>query len=158
MENKKTTKPIDRTKASNRRCVNCIHWKAGAPAKTGVGWSNHFQGLVTPDRICPKTGEGVNYWNCCKQFAWDPEKEYTTPMPITQPEVMSDAALDPLTGQPVSILAGRNRLYGVLASTTAFDLLISGAIIPRGCKAAKLMQDGQVAVDRAMIKTIELAP
>ena len=158
MENKKTTKPIDRTKASNRRCVNCIHWKAGAPAKTGVGWSNHFQGLVTPDRICPKTGEGVNYWNCCKQFVWDPEKEYTTPMPIAQPEVMSDTALEPLIGQPVSTLAGRNRLYGVLTSTTAFDLMIGGAIIPRCCKAAKLMSDGHTAVDRAMVKTIELAP
>lgn len=158
MENKKTTRPIDRTKASNRRCVNCIHWKDAAPAKAEAEWSNQFQGIIVKDRICPETGEGINYWNCCKQFAWDPEKEYTTPMPIAQPEVMSDAALEPLIGQPVSILAGRNRLYGVLTSTTAFDLMIGGAIIPRCCKAAKLMSDGHTAVDRAMVKTIELAP
>lgn len=49
-------------------------------------------------------------------------------------------------------------LHGVLASTTTFDLLLSGAIIPRCCKAAKLMSDGHTAVDRAMVKTIELAP
>lgn len=49
-------------------------------------------------------------------------------------------------------------LHGVLASTTTFDLLLSGAIIPRGNKAAKLMPDGQTAVDRTMVRTIELAP
>ena len=156
MENK--TKPIDRTKASNRRCVNCIHWKDAAPAKAEAEWSNQFQGIIVKDRICPKTGKGINYWNCCQRFEWDPEKEYTTPMPLAQPEIMSDAALEPLIGQPVSIAAGRNRLYGVLVSATAFDLLLSGAIIPHGCKAAKLMPDGYTAVVRTRVKTIEQCP
>ena len=158
MENKTKMKPIDRSKASNRRCVNCVHWKDATPAKTGMAWDNHTQGIVVRDRICSETGEGVNYWNCCRRFERDPEKEYTTPMPIAQPEIMSDAALSHLIGQPVCITAGRNRLYGTLVSTTAFDLMISDAIIPRGCKAAKLMPDGYTAVVRTMVKTIEQCP
>lgn len=158
MENNIKTKPIDRSKSSNRRCVNCIHWKASDPEKTGLVWKNHFPGAVVRERICLETGEGINYWNCCRRFEWDPDKEYTTPMPITQPEIMSDAALESLMGQPVGIVAGRNRLYGVLVSTTAFDLMLSGATIPQGCKAAKLMTDGYIAVARAMAKTIEQCP
>lgn len=158
MENKTKAKPIDRSKASNRRCINCIHWKTAASAEKDPSWDNYSQRLVVRERICPETGEGINYWNCCKQFEWDPEKEYTTPLPITQPQIMSDAALSHLIGQPVCITAGRNRLYGTLVSTTAFDLMISDAIIPRGCKTAKLMPDGYTAVVRAMVKTIEQCP
>ena len=45
--------PIDKSKKSNRRCWNCEHYAS-----------------------CKLTGQSKRYWNCCKNFEWNPEKEY----------------------------------------------------------------------------------
>ena len=150
------TKPIDRLKSSNKRCINCAHWKKVITAGAGPSWSNSAQALVMREKVCQVAGgKEVNYWNCCRKFEWDPEKEYTTPLPVTQPEIMCDAALQPLVGALVYIKAGRSRLTGILTGVTPFDLLLSDAVIPKGCKVAKQMSDGCTVVARETIVTIE---
>ena len=56
-------KPIDKSKKSNRRCWNCAHY----------GYANGDKYLNV---FCMLTGKSKEYWNCCKNFEWNPEKEY----------------------------------------------------------------------------------
>lgn len=58
-------KPIDKTKKSNRRCVNCEHYPSD---KT-----------VYIETKCKETGRQINYWNCCKLFCWSTRKPYAEP-------------------------------------------------------------------------------
>lgn len=63
---------IDRSKKSNRRCANCKHW-TGVYTKLPVGqWSWQTQTGV----MCPVVNKQKQYWNCCKNFEWNPDKEY----------------------------------------------------------------------------------
>ena len=55
---------IDKSKKSNRRCDNCVHWKKRTEA--GIYDICHTAG-----------GKRVHYWNCCGHFAWNPDKPYT---------------------------------------------------------------------------------
>lgn len=48
-------KPIDKTKKSNIKCVNCENW---------------YKSKNIPDPFCLLTGDNKNYWNRCKQFEW----------------------------------------------------------------------------------------
>lgn len=62
-----TTKPIDKSKRSNRRCQNCRSWKGDyIPNKL----------YLTAQRPCVITGNGKYYYNCCKAFGWNDEKTY----------------------------------------------------------------------------------
>lgn len=63
-------KPIDKTKRSNRRCVNCIHYKNRQEVPVRSYWDKSL--------FCPESGERIEYWNVCKKFEWNPEKEYLT--------------------------------------------------------------------------------
>lgn len=75
-------KPIDKSKKSNRRCVNCVHWKEcssykDSPYKPKFRFGKYGE-RITPEKICPVAGgKEINYWNCCQHFEWDPEKPYT---------------------------------------------------------------------------------
>ena len=60
-------KPIDKTKKSNKRCVNCVHWK-------GEYLPNKL--YDTAMRPCARTGIGKYYYNLCKGFEWNPGKRY----------------------------------------------------------------------------------
>lgn len=68
-------KPIDKSKPSNRRCINCAHYKNRLPNDTHIGrpgWN------TDAEDICPTANnKPINYWNCCRQFTWDPAKQYT---------------------------------------------------------------------------------
>ena len=55
-------RPIDRTKKSNRRCVNCEHYPSEKTECSAVQ--------------CRKNARVVNYWNCCYQFEWSTRKKY----------------------------------------------------------------------------------
>lgn len=55
-------KPIDRTKKSNRRCVNCEHYPSEKTEESAVQ--------------CRKNIRVVHYWNCCYQFEWSTRKQY----------------------------------------------------------------------------------
>lgn len=63
------SKPIDKTRPSNRRCWNCKHWKAVKEIKGG--WR-----IEDRKFYCETGGRQMNYWNCCAYFEWNPEKEY----------------------------------------------------------------------------------
>lgn len=63
-------KPIDKTKRSNRRCVNCIHYKKCQKQPILSYWDRSL--------FCPVSGKRIEYWNVCKNFKWNPEKEYLT--------------------------------------------------------------------------------
>lgn len=70
------SKPIDKSKPSNRRCINCIHYpkRRPAPEPRFRSWNT-----VTPEAICGASNDKpINYWNCCKQFQWNPDKSYTS--------------------------------------------------------------------------------
>lgn len=59
--------PIDKSKKSNRRCVNRKHW----------GERRQFTGyLWDPTFYCDTGHKGIEYWNCCSKFEWNPEKKY----------------------------------------------------------------------------------
>lgn len=60
-------KPIDKSKKSNRRCVNCEHWKD----RTII---HDFRSKFTAN--CDTIGCSINYWNCCAYFEWAKDKEY----------------------------------------------------------------------------------
>lgn len=60
-------KPIDQTKKSNRRCVNCEHYPHNSTYYTGRDVINH---------PCQVSGKQVEYWNCCKLFEWTTKKTY----------------------------------------------------------------------------------
>ena len=59
---KPMTKPIDRSKKSNRRCCNCEYCPEGMQYD-----------FVTYCRIGDKQ---VSYWNCCHLFEWSSRKTY----------------------------------------------------------------------------------
>lgn len=63
-------RPIDKSKKSNRRCVNCVHW--GDKAEKGINqrWEKLYFCNV------PKNGKKIDYWNCCSCFEWNPNKNY----------------------------------------------------------------------------------
>lgn len=69
-------KPIDRSKKSNKRCINCAHYKDRVfPPATRTADRDYMLGK------CPTAdNKPVNYWNCCKHFQWDPNKLYTEPL------------------------------------------------------------------------------
>ena len=53
-------RPIDRTKKSNIKCVNCEYW-----AK-----ENDLENNGKEVTYCVLTGKDKHYWNRCKQFEW----------------------------------------------------------------------------------------
>lgn len=55
---------IDKTKKSNIKCEHCEHW--------GELCSNTYDYL----RMCNQSGLPKNYWNRCKRFEWDKNKQY----------------------------------------------------------------------------------
>lgn len=61
-------RPIDKTKKSNHRCINCIHWAEKRPY--------HAVTCFDPQFYCPVGKRDMDYWNCCKQFEWNPNKLY----------------------------------------------------------------------------------
>lgn len=65
---KNEIRPIDKSKPSNHRCVNCEEW----------GKATDFQGKHwrDPVKYCEKAGKGINYWNRCPLFRWNPHKTY----------------------------------------------------------------------------------
>ena len=63
------SKPIDKTRPSNRRCWNCKHWEEVKEIKGG--WR-----IEDRKYYCETGGCKMNYWNCCPYFEWNPEKEY----------------------------------------------------------------------------------
>ena len=58
----KEPKPIDKTKKSNRRCINCEHF----PMRTSCYKPRH----------CDLADRDIEYWNCCKAFEWAKSKRY----------------------------------------------------------------------------------
>ena len=72
----KQEKPIVRTKPSNRRCVNCIHYPERVlnPEYDPVRLS--YLDREKPF-LCHTAGKAIDYWNCCRQFQWNPKKTYT---------------------------------------------------------------------------------
>ena len=65
---KNNVRPIDKSKPSNKRCVNCVFWNS-AKKITMLRWD-------TKERHCEEAGYDVNYWNRCPLFQWNPEKLY----------------------------------------------------------------------------------
>ncbi len=63
-----TIQPIDRTKKSNRRCINCIHWKNRDQRAISKYSDKPFH--------CGAAGKDIEYWNCCDYFQWEPSKTY----------------------------------------------------------------------------------
>lgn len=65
------TKPIDRSKKSNRRCWNCLHYKDCEQKIIRMPNGDSYEA------ICHTAGgKLINYWNSCKHFQWNPEKNY----------------------------------------------------------------------------------
>ena len=62
------TRPIDRSKRVNRRCVNCAMYSSCTPLPFTMRQSKSLH--------CPTADKDVDYWNCCKKFSWNPEKTY----------------------------------------------------------------------------------
>lgn len=54
----KASRPIDKSKKSNRKCEHCKSWG---------GWSQ-------PQ--CIKKGCETRYYNVCKDFEWNPKLPY----------------------------------------------------------------------------------
>ena len=68
-------KPIDRSKPSNRRCINCVNWDTAADIPLVQSYN------VLREKICDVAGgKEISYWNCCRCFRWNPNKQYTTPL------------------------------------------------------------------------------
>lgn len=63
----KEKKPIDKTKKSNRRCVNCEHY----PHK-----GTYYTNRDVIEHPCEVSGKRVDYWCCCKEFEWSRDKVY----------------------------------------------------------------------------------
>lgn len=70
MENVTMERPIDKSKKSNRRCVNCINWPncRRLPLKH---YNDKFYHCDVGDR-------DMDYWNCCQHFQWNPTKTYVS--------------------------------------------------------------------------------
>ena len=56
------TKPINKNKKSNIKCEHCIFSE-----KPSEPWEN---------RWCALHEKEVNYWNRCKDFKWDTNRNY----------------------------------------------------------------------------------
>lgn len=59
-------KPIDKTKPSNKRCVNCEYYKHTV----------RFPGGGKYECFCETGFKNINYWNCCAYFMWNADKVY----------------------------------------------------------------------------------
>lgn len=60
--------PIDKTKRSNRRCVNCQHYHKRTERTIRFYGDKLFH--------CPVADKDIDYWNCCKYFQWAAGKDY----------------------------------------------------------------------------------
>lgn len=74
-----TGRPIDRSKRSNHRCLNCTHfcYVDGTIAKT----------------CCELTGDPKTFYNSCAKLEWDPELIYTEPLE-KEPEIVEEWSCD----------------------------------------------------------------
>lgn len=61
-------RPIDKSKPSNHRCINCTEWDKATKLPTRH-WSD-------PEKHCDTANKDINYWNRCKHFQWNPNKLY----------------------------------------------------------------------------------
>lgn len=63
-----TSRPIDKKKPANHRCVNCVHWpkRTCYPIMCGKR-----------EARCEVGDRDIDYWNCCPRFEWNPRKTYT---------------------------------------------------------------------------------
>lgn len=64
-------RPIDKSKKSNHRCVNCESF-----AESAVYRPDGSIVLQLSYNFCAKTEMRKNYWNCCKDFSWAEEGNY----------------------------------------------------------------------------------
>ena len=62
-------RPVDKTKRSNRRCVNCRYWSTSVLNSNYRPYKDHSY-------ICAHSGKSIDYWNCCSKFEWSPTKTY----------------------------------------------------------------------------------
>lgn len=72
-------RPIDKSRPSNRRCCNCIHFPKRVPIPPKQRRMMPLSNGSTIYRFdtCPTAGgKAINYWNCCKYFQWNPAKQY----------------------------------------------------------------------------------
>ena len=71
----KQERPIDRSKPSNRRCINCIHYPERVPNPK----FDKMQGCFSREKpdVCPTMRVAIDYWNSCAYFEWNPDKTYT---------------------------------------------------------------------------------
>ena len=58
-------KPVDKSKYKNVKCEHCDHWNKD----TG---------------ICSVQHKHKNYYQMCKQFDWDKNREYELPPPTSR--------------------------------------------------------------------------
>lgn len=65
---KNEVRPIDKSKPSNRRCINCEAWEK-ATALPVRYWDD-------PTKHCIEADKDINYWNRCKLFRWNTNKVY----------------------------------------------------------------------------------
>lgn len=63
-------RPIDKSKPSNHRCINCAAWP-NAKSIPARHWSD-------PEKHCDEANKDINYWNRCPLFRWNPDKLYKT--------------------------------------------------------------------------------
>ena len=63
---------VDKSKKSNIKCEYCKHF---TQEYTPTG---QYSGSGFPVKAvwCQERGEFINYWNRCKHFEWNPEKQY----------------------------------------------------------------------------------
>lgn len=61
-------RPIDKSKPSNHRCINCTEWDKATKLPTRH-WSD-------PEKHGETANKDINYWNRCKHFQWNPNKLY----------------------------------------------------------------------------------
>lgn len=61
-------RPINKSKPSNKRCINCAHWEKAKKVPR--------QRWDTRERHCEVAGHDVDYWNRCALFRWNPGKLY----------------------------------------------------------------------------------
>lgn len=66
MKNK--IKPIDKSKSSNKRCINCEARSKAKPLQI-THWDD--KGF-----FCEMANKEIAYWNCCPMFRWNPDKLY----------------------------------------------------------------------------------
>lgn len=69
-----STRPVDRSKRSNRRCCNCANWHRRAVLPQALRSATRFF-------RCPVGQKDIEYWSCCPRFKWDPSKDYKEETP-----------------------------------------------------------------------------